>query len=343
LQNTVKILVVLPFVLSAAICRAHDSLPPLVEPNFLLPQDSQASDYRPALNTSGSVVVFERIFSASNTQLYFSNVPPVSGDPKPFAPGISQSTRADWCWNRSGGGLVSGPVAFSNDDGIYISATPGSTPALLPNTAGMIYPSWYPDCRKIAVDVGGTQVTAEIDAATGKTIVPILANETVWAGFPSVNQTNPNLISFAGQFNRDSNYYNQDLNYTWVTDGTRLPPKVMPMDREAPPDSGFLQKFQARAGWWSPDGKWFAFESNRICNEIDGQTYAIFIQDSAGTKPAMQVSDCSKWNVQHPKWFPPGPKGVSMILIAAVAPVSNGRNAPFAIASFDVSVFVGRR
>jgi Tol biopolymer transport system component len=62
------------------------------------------------------------------------------------------------------------------------------------------------------------------------------------------------------------------------------------MDRKAPAGPGFLQQFQARAGWWSPDGKWFAFESNRSCNNIDGVTYAIFIQDADGAKPATQVT-----------------------------------------------------
>jgi Tol biopolymer transport system component len=112
------------------------------------------------------------------------------------------------------------------------------------------------------------------------------------------------VIAVAGQFNRDSNYYNQDLNYTWVTDRSTRQPKVAPMDREAPKGPAFLQKFQARAGWWSPDGKWFAFESNRMCDETDGQNYAILIQDSAGTRPAMQVTDC-QWNAQHPSGFRP--------------------------------------
>jgi hypothetical protein len=74
-----------------------------------------------------------------------------------------------------------------------------------------------------------------------------------------------------------------------------------------------LQKFQVRAGWWSTDGNWFAFESNRICNETDGQTYAIFIQDAKGMRPAMQVTDCN-WNIQHPKWFPPRKDGKTLQL-----------------------------
>jgi len=56
-----------------------------------------------------------------------------------------------------------------------------------------------------------------------------------------------------------------------------------------------------------------------------------------------QISDCSKWNVQHPKWFPPGPTGVSTMLISAVAVASDGKTAPFAIAGFDVPAFVGSR
>src|SRR4051794_7794600 len=94
-----------------------------------------------------------------------------------------------------------------------------------------------------------------------------------------------------------------------------------------------------RAGWWSPDGKWFAFESNRACNNMDGNTYAIFIQDSSGKDPAMQVTNCS-WNAQHPKWFPPGSGGGKTMLIAAVAVATPSGNGPFRIASLDVTAFV---
>ena len=256
-----------------------------------------------------------------------------TGNVQPFV--TFASTRADWCWDRSGGQLTSGPVAFSNNEGIY-RVDAGAEPTRLPNTAGMIYPSWYPDCEHLAVDVTGAQVTTEIDANTGTVINSPLANETVWAGFASVNQTNPNLIAFAGQFNEESNYYNEDLNYVWVTDRSTAPPTVAPLDRQAPNGPAFLQKFQARAGWWSPDGRWFAFKSNRICNEIDGQTYAIFIQDAQGARPAMQVTDC-KWNVQHPKWFPPRKDGKALLIAAVQA----GPGEPFRIASFDVSRFVG--
>jgi hypothetical protein len=43
-----------------------------------------------------------------------------------------------------------------------------------------------------------------------------------------------------------------------------------------------------------------------------------FIQNAAGLKPAVQVTNCD-WNVQHPRWFPPGSTGDKIMLIAAAA------------------------
>jgi WD40-like Beta Propeller Repeat len=313
------------------------------EPNFLIPENSEVNDYRPVLNAEATTVIFERNFTATPDDIKLYSLDLATGDVQPFV--NFASTRPDWCWHRSGRGLTSGPVAFSNGDGIY-RLDPGGQSVLLPNTTGMIYPSWYPDCQKLAVDVTGTQVTAEIDAMSGQITRSPLANERVWAGFPSVKQTSPNLVAFAGQANRDSNYYNQDLNYVWVTDTSTARPRVAPLDRRAPREAAFLQKFQARAGWWSPDGRWFAFESNRSCDDINGQTYAIFIQDATGNTPAMQVTDCSKWNVQHPKWFPPTQDG-KIFLIAAVQAIEPNQPPcpppPFRIASFDVTQFVSER
>src|SRR6267142_6475127 len=127
-----------------------------------------------------------------------------------------------------------------------------------------------------------------------------------------------------------------------ITPGSQTDRQRLPQSHRwiamRPRGAAFLQKFQARAGWWSPDGKWFAFESNRICNDISGNTYAIFIQDAAGARPAMQVSDCT-WNVQHPKWFPPGDDGKTLLIAAVQADPME----PFRIASFDVSRLLGSR
>ena len=307
---------------------------------FSQPDAGDYSDYRPVLNADATVLIFERTFTNNPnfTQLYTAEL--ATNAILQFVD--IESLRPDWCWNRTKGRrLTIGPVAFSNVSGVFVFS--GTALTLLPNTAGMVYPSWYPDCLSMAVDVGenaqiaGEHVTARINAVTGKVITPLLANDSVWAGFPSVNQVDQRLTSFAGQFKGGSNYYNELLNYTWVTNRSTKPPTVAPMDREAPAGAGFLQNFQARAGWWSPNGKWFAFESNRICDEIDGLTYAIFIQDAHGAKPAMQVTSCA-WNSNHPKWFPPGSTGNKTLLIAAVA--KPGETEPFHIATLDVTAFV---
>jgi WD40-like Beta Propeller Repeat len=325
---------------------AGEGAPPFAAPNFFAfsePNDSEFSDYRPVLNADVTAVIFERTFADNPnfTQLYIASLTTSRAQVRQLV-GVS-SFRPDWCWNQSNGRLTTGPIAFSNDDGVYVLS--GRNLMLLPNTAGMVYPAWYPNCQYLAVDVGqnpqvsGEHVTALINAFTGVVVAAPLANNQVWAGFPSVDQANPNLVAFAGQFIGNSNYYNQDINYSWVTDRSRLPPIVAPLDRMAPAGPGFLQQFQARAGWWSPDGKWFAFESNRICDQIDGNTYAIFIQDARGEKPAVQVTDC-EWTAEHPKWFPPGTTNGKTLLIAAVAKAKGG---PFAIASFDVSAFLHPR
>lgn len=334
---------------SGSLCFAqatsHQSTNPssFVEPTFLLPENSEFNDYRPVLNADATMVIFERNPTSmpNDVKLHIADLS--NGDVQPFV--TFASTRPDWCWSRAGAGLTSGPIAFSNNDGVY-RVDPGGSPTPIPNTAHMIYPSWYPDCQELAVDVSGAQVTAQIDAMSGQIIRSPLANERVWAGFPSVNQASPNLVAFAGQANRDSNYYNQDLNYVYVTDTSTGRPRVAPMDRQAPRNGAFVQKFQARAGWWSLDGRWFAFESNRICNDINGLTYAIFIQDASGNTPAMQVTDCNKWNVQHPKWFPPR-NDEKVFLVAAVQDIQCSNPPcppqPFRIAKFDVTQFVSGR
>ena len=63
------------------------------------------------------MVIFERNTTATPTdvKLYIADLS--TGNVQRFV--NFASARADWCWNRSGGGLTSGPVAFSNGDGIY--------------------------------------------------------------------------------------------------------------------------------------------------------------------------------------------------------------------------------
>jgi hypothetical protein len=189
---------------------------------------AEASDYRPVLNADATVVIFERTFKdhPNVTKLYSASL--IARTVQQFVD--IASFRPDWCWHRvRGHPLTSGPVAFSNDDGIYRVNGDGSNLMKLRNTKGMVYPSWYPDCQYIAADVvenvqiPGEHLIAQVDAMSGVVVAAPLANNLVWAGFPSVDQVNPSVISFAGQFKGEASYYNEPSNYTWVTDRSILP------------------------------------------------------------------------------------------------------------------------
>ena len=333
----------MPAVLVAGLGGAPTPLaPPFAQPQFHFVK-AGATDYRPTVNVEGTEVVFERT-ETGVTKLFIGNL--ATGAVRQFVD-INGSSRADWCWDRSGGGRPrSGPIAFSSSEGVFRFDVGATSARKLAGTENMIYPAWYPDCKFLAVDVadknvqlpGRKHLNAKVDAATGTVVIAQLANDSVWAGFPSVNQVNPGIVAFAGQFRGGSAYYNQNLNYSWVSG----PPvtggqPVAPFDRKAPSGAGFLSQFQARTGWWSPDGKWFAFESNRSCDNVSGATYAIFIQDAAGARPAMQVTSCD-FNAQHPKWFYADANGARLVAAMAKLPEEATH-----IATLDVSAFVRGR
>jgi hypothetical protein len=141
--------------LSETAC-AQAASPPLVTPSFLL-QHPDFIYYRPVVNANGTMAIFERTpVAGGTTTLYSINLSTLVV--QPFVTSVA-ATRPDWCWNRTGGLLTIGPVALSNNNGIYVVPVGSSSPVLLPNTAGMIYPSWYPNCLHLATDVTTTQVT----------------------------------------------------------------------------------------------------------------------------------------------------------------------------------------
>jgi hypothetical protein len=118
---------------------------PLRRQCFYFYSTSEASDYRPVLNADATVMIFERTFEdrPAGTKLYSANL--IARTIQPFVD--IASFRPDWCWHREHGrSLTGGPVAFSNDDGIYRVDGDSSDPTKLQKTEGMVYPSWYPDC-----------------------------------------------------------------------------------------------------------------------------------------------------------------------------------------------------
>jgi dipeptidyl aminopeptidase/acylaminoacyl peptidase len=200
----------------------------------------------------------------------------------------------------------------------------------------MVYPAWYPDGHHLAVmnssaSADPNPCSTRIDRK-GQTQESPLAGFQVYGGMPSVNQQYPYLLAFAGQLiPRLPAPYNENFNYVWVADaqtGT-----VAPLDRNAPQDR-YDPAYQSRAPWWSPDGRWVAFESNRLCPGAGtGMGYALFLQDAEGLKPPIQVTD-PDWDAQHAKWIDDG------TLVATLFQKRSSKKVPRGIATLDVSALI---
>jgi Tol biopolymer transport system component len=306
---------------------AAEEVDAFVTPVFLMTyptKGTKVNDYRPVLNYNASKVIFERTIGSA-TKLYSLDLTNPTATPTLEFPALkAESFRPDWSW-------VSHQVVFMNSNGIYVSTDPTKPIA---NTTKMTYPTWYPDGATLAVYNNRAHHPALPIPRTSKmelsgtVLEPVLANDTTWAGFPSVNQTNPNLIAFAGQVVKHGTTYNQDKNYIWLTDASTNPPTVRTLDPGIPTNP-FDPKYQGRASWYSPNGDWIAFESNR---PNSSNLYSIYIQKADGSSPAVQVTD-PRWNANHAKWYPNGTQ-----LVVAVLQEFGAKDR--GIASLDVSAFV---
>jgi Tol biopolymer transport system component len=299
---------------------------PFATPVFLMKYPQSVTDFRPVVNKAATTVIFERTIGSS-TKLYSLDLTSPSAKPVLFAKGLSaQSFRPDWSWQT-------GEVVFMNTtNGVYLASASGAY-SLITGTVGMSYPTWYPDGATLAVynnqPKAGEPVprTSKMDLS-GKVLQDVLANNNVWAGFASVNQTSPNLIAFAGQVVIPKGTYNQNMNYIWLTDTSTTPPTVRTLAPGAPTNH-FDPNYQGRAPWYSPDGKWIIFESNRFNSK---GLYSIFIQIADGSSTAVRVTD-PRWDAQHAKFYPSGTE-----LVVTVLQKFGGTKR--GIAKLDVSKFV---
>jgi hypothetical protein len=326
---------------------------PFITPNFLLPYSAQASDYRCAVNAAGTAVVFERtVFKSAGgsgkPQLYLLDLTQSGAAPTRFLQdqSIEISDRPDWSW-------VTGDVALNFGPDTWVGVADSGTGAfrsLGAQTARMNYPTWFPDGQALAVEndtpipgtTGPSPNTTTIHSRTGVIINGDLEGAALWGGMPSVNPVNPNLIAFAGQPVAQAPQYNQDFNYIWVMD-TSSGAAPVPLETGARTDP-YDPRFQGRAPWWSPDGKWVVFESNRPPQpvaEVGAGLYAIFLYEYGSSNPAIQITDIV-YNCNHAKWFPNGfpgrAPGASQLIVAAWQPDGSEAAAPpYGLASLDLT------
>ncbi len=302
--------------------------PILITPNFLLPSSATTNDYRCVVNALGTAVIFERSMLKStggfgNSQLYLLDLTQSGAMPSSFIDDqkIEISDRPDWCW-------VTGDVALNFGSDIWVgvvNSSGGNFKSLGAQTASMNYPTWFPDGTTLAVENYAASAkpqpnTTTIDSSTGVILTADLEGLNLYGGMPSVNPAYPNLIAFAGQ--PLGSPYNQDRNYIWVKDISSPDPAV-PLEYNAPAAGDYCQAFQGRAPWWSPDGKWVVFESNRGCvpsRTYQAGMYAIYLYEYRVRNPAFAITDWG-YNCNHAKWFPNGfpkrPAGPFQLIVAA--------------------------
>jgi hypothetical protein len=328
----------------------------LITPNFLVDYTTPPvfDDYRCVVNAAGAQVIFERADYNSTTKksgsfrLYLLTR---GGDPAAplFQEAIADGTnRPDWFWGnagtvtfdyvpKTGSKAICVGTAESNGNGSKLF---GSA------TSHRSYPTWFPDGVRLAVMNSTNKVAptlAIFDSSTKKTTATDVQGSSLWSGMPSVNQTNPFLIAFAGQ-PLAWGAYDQDKNYIWVVDTSVSPPAPVPLEAGASNQTGsFDGAFQGRAPWWSPDGAWVVFESNRASPPSSSNKngkYAIFLYKYGAPGPAIQITAPS-YNCNHAKWFPNGFNGAPGPFELIVAAWQNGGatppSGPYGLASLDLT------
>jgi hypothetical protein len=314
--------------------------------NFIT-HDPLESDYRPAVDVTGRHVIFERMPRGGGlTTLFITSIDAPHG-PEPFvhdlggthiSTGPSQ-TRPDWCWAT---GHVALNVAASDRSPPHVMiAEPSGIPlGDVPGSTRWIYPTWSSDGTQLVVmnATGAGHPHSSLISPSGTVAQANLNGDDVngtpmFGGFASPRPGNPLLIAYAGQPNAagwngaSPAGYDQDRNYVFLNATSAATFTSAPLEPDAS-ITRFDKFHQGRAPTWSPDGRYLAFESNRV----DGRRYAIFLVNvPAGTAP-VQITDATD-DAQHAKFFP---DGKSLIVTAFQIPGLGPRG----IAQVDISAFL---
>jgi dipeptidyl aminopeptidase/acylaminoacyl peptidase len=287
--------------------RAQESaaFPDLSEPisSFtfrFLTNNQEFIDARPVFSPDGRSVLFMRspISNPEGNQATLWIVPAAGGDATLFFgdPNL-QTTRPDWSHTRSAFQIAfTGLKKGVDKPGTYLLdvSTKRVKNVLKPGKHIWSYPSWYPDGKHLAVTNYDPFVHQVVKSDLKGLYEPLTDPKVVWAGMSSVspNSSLGNPIVFAGQIPATKpipppDGYNEDTNQIWIQ-----------MEGEPPFQ---IDPNQGRAPWWSPDGEFIAFESNRT---TEATQYLIFVHSlkDGSTVPVTPMA----LNVQHAKWSPDG-------------------------------------
>ena len=256
-----------------------------------LTNDPSYVDARPVFSPDGKYVLFMRSPVDSPNVSSFWFVPTQGGDAVSFYENADlQATRPDWSRNRR-----SFQIAFTGESkdglGLYLLDlfTRNIEVILLPGHHKWSYPSWYPDGAHLAISNYDDSVHQVVKTDLKGNLAPLTDPHVVWAGMSSVSQTMDNPITFAGQDPAlgpppPPDGYDQDTNQIWI---------------QEPGGSPFhIDDKQGRAPWWSPCGRFIAFESNRASSHLNEYLIFIYSRLDGSVAPLTPFG----MNVQHAKW-----------------------------------------
>ena len=341
-----------------------DAMGNLLPPLQWLTRDAAYTDYRPAVDLSGTQLVFERQPHPhpkdAPTLLYLAQgidqpnpgldllVPPTAMVPVPFP---DSQTRPDWSWAQ-GEIAFTGEVTGVNGTDVYLLSSDRSNLSVLSSARGHIYPNWTSDGTHLVLDnVNGTPdpvlpITALYSKGGSRQRANLNGSDTssppvqMFGGFAAPRPGTLDSIAYAGQPVLTtwglppgttpplSASYNQDNNYIFLNGRLGSGYVSSPMEAGASLQA-YDPAYQGRAPYWSPDGQHIVFESSRAGG------YALFLYHLQTGASPVQLTHTAYW-AQHAKFFADGKR----VVFSALQQAATDGSGPRGIAVIDISAYL---